>query len=55
MSKFTILEYPKYGKMHYSALGGVVFKSGVQIEPIRFYTFSGINFQNLFTNNAQYM
>ena len=36
MSIFTILDYAKSSKTHYSALGGVVFKSGVQYEPIRY-------------------
>ena len=36
VSIFTMLDYAKSSKRHYSALGGVVFKSGVQIEPIRY-------------------
>ena len=36
VSIFTMLDYAKSSKTHYSALGGVVFKSEVQYEPLRY-------------------
>ena len=37
LSIFIMLDYAKSSKTYYSALGGVVFKSGVHYEPIGYF------------------
>ena len=43
---FTLLKCMKLGIMHYSALGGVVFKRRAQYEPIQYINYT--------TSNCQY-